>query len=99
MVRSHALVGFCDASLRAYAAAVYLRIETENNIYSHLFCSKTRVAPLKKLTILILEFLFALLLASLISTITNALEPGIELAEPTCHTDSQVALYWIKERE
>ncbi|MCG8621379.1 MAG: hypothetical protein MJE68_05165, partial [Proteobacteria bacterium] len=88
MVRSHKLVGFCDASLRAYAAAVYLRVETKNT-YSHLLCSRTRVAPLKKISIPRLELLSALLLARLISMITNALETEIELAEPTCHTDSQ----------
>lgn len=95
-VRSYALDGFCDASLKAYAAVVYLRFETETNTYSHLLCSKTQVAPLKKVTIPRLELLSALLLARLISTITNALESEIELAKPTCHTDSQVALCWIK---
>jgi hypothetical protein len=95
-VKSYSLDGFCDASLKAYAAVIYLRVETETNTYSHLLCSKTRVAPLKKVTIPRLELLSALLLARLISTITNVLEPEIELIEPTCHTDSQVALCWIK---
>lgn len=96
MVRSYALVGFCDASLRAYAAAIYLRFETENNTNFHLLCSKTRVALLKKVTIPRLELLSALLLARLISTIMNTLEPKIELDKPMCYTDSQVALCWIK---
>ena len=79
-----------------FVMCFYLRFETETNTYSHLLCSKTRVAPLKKVTIPRLELLSALLLARLISTITNALESEIELAKPTCHTDSQVALCWIK---
>lgn len=95
-MRSYALDGFCDASLRAYTAVVYLQFETKTNTYSHLLCSKTRVAPLKKVTILRLELLSALLLARLISTITNALESEIELAKSPCHTDSQVALCWFK---
>ena len=95
-VKSYALDGFCDASQRAYAAVVYLRVETETNTHAHLLCSKTRVAPVKKVTIPRLELLSALLLARLISTITHALESEIELVEPTCHTDSQVALCWIK---
>ena len=69
-VRSYALDGFCNASLKAYAAVVYLRVETESSTYSHLLCSKTRVAPLKKVTIPRLELLSALLLARLISTVT-----------------------------
>ena len=45
------LHGFSDASSYAYAAAVYLRIEQENNVRSVLITSKTRVAPLGGQTI------------------------------------------------
>ena len=91
-VNSYSLLGYCDASQRAYAAVVYLQVETT---VSQFLCSKTRVAPVKKVTIPRLELLSALLLARLISTIQRALEPEIPLSRTTCHTDSQVTLYWI----
>ncbi|GFU10828.1 uncharacterized protein TNCV_3278561 [Trichonephila clavipes] len=59
------LHGFCDASTKAYAAVVYLKSKQE----IHLVSAKTRVAPIKQLTIPRLELCGALLLAELISVI------------------------------
>lgn len=53
-------------------------------------------APLKTLTIPRLELLSAVLLAQLMSNITDSLSTRIDLKEPKCFTDSQVALFWIK---
>ncbi|GFT81506.1 DUF1758 domain-containing protein [Trichonephila clavipes] len=63
------LHGFCDASTKAYAAVVYLKSKQE----IHLVSAKTRVAPIKQLTIPRLELCGALLLAELISVIQKAL--------------------------
>lgn len=78
-MRSYSLQGFCDASRRAYAAVVYLQVETVVGTFTRFLCAKTRVAPLKKLTIPRLELLSALLLARLISTIRHTLDTEIEL--------------------
>ena len=43
--------GFGDASKKAYCATIYLVVETTEGIYSRLLCSKTRIAPLKDLSI------------------------------------------------
>ncbi|XP_052837396.1 uncharacterized protein LOC128253205 [Drosophila gunungcola] len=43
--------GFCDASTAAYGACLYLRSEANGNTEAHLLCAKSRVAPLKALTI------------------------------------------------
>ena len=93
--RSHSLQGYCDASLRAYAAVVYLRTEWDNGVIDRLLCAKTRVAPVKGFTIPRLELLSALLLARLVSTVQAALESEMEFSSVSCHTDSQVALFWI----
>ena len=98
-MNSYSLLGYCNASQRAYAAVVYLQVETDNATVSQVLCSKTRVAPIKKVTIPRLELLSALLLARLISTIRHALEPEILLSRTTCHTDSQVILYWITGKD
>ena len=93
---NYRLYGFCDASITAYAAVVYLVEETDGRKRSSFVASKTRVAPLKTLTIPRLELLSAVLLARLISNTTDSLSTRIDLMEPKCFTDSQVALFWIK---
>ena len=73
-VRSTSLQGFCDASVNAYAAVVYLKIETVDKTYLKFLTSKTRVAPLVEKTIPRHELLSALILARLISHIRSVLE-------------------------
>ena len=94
-VKSVCLRGFCDASKRAYAAVVYLLIETSNGYFTQFVISKTRVSPLKAQTIPRLELLSALLLAKLMHSVASSLETEIVLVKPECYSDSKVALYWI----
>ena len=95
----YTLQGFCDASCRAYAAVVYLRIETLNGIHVRFVAAKTRVAPISGQTIPRLELLAALLLASLITNVFKALEPEMSLGKSSCFTDSKAVLYWIKSTD
>ena len=87
--------GFCDASKEAYAAVVYLLIETPGEHYVRFVASKTRVAPVHEQTIPRLELLSALLLAKLLTSVATSLESELPLSLPTCYTDSKVALFWI----
>lgn len=85
---------FSDASQLAMAAAVFLRVISKNNEISvTLVCSKTKVAPLKRLTISRLELTAALLLTRLVTHVQQALE----LSEVPVYlwTDSSVTLTWI----
>ena len=88
--------GFCDASCKAYAAVVYLLLETSAGCKVQFVASKTRVAPLKSQTIPRLELLSAVLLARLMSSITQAIEGEVTLSKPHCFTDSIVSLFWIR---
>ena len=45
------LHGFSDASTKAYAAAIYVRVVEEDVIHTMLLCAKSRVAPVKTQTI------------------------------------------------
>ena len=59
--------GFCNASEQAYGACIYFRSTNSCGKTSvSLVCSKSRVAPLKLLTLTRLELCAALLLARLI---------------------------------
>jgi len=61
--------GFCDASQKAYGAAIYLRVEVGHNIMTRLLTSKTRVAPVKTVSLSRLELCVALLLSEMIAAI------------------------------
>ena len=93
------LCGFCDASLKAYAGVVYLLLETTTSLSVKFIAAKTRVAPLQKQTIPRLELLSALLLARLLTSVTQSLEQELQLSPSRCFTDSTVALCWIKGAE
>ena len=63
-VASIQLHGFSDAS---YAGVVYLRVtDSENDVHVSLVTSKTKVAPIKRLTVPWLELCGAHLLAQLL---------------------------------
>lgn len=88
------LHGFCDASQQAYSALVYARsINSEGSITTRLVVSKTKVAPLKRLTIPRLELAGAVLLIKLMSHIVQVLEA---FETPMfLWTDSSITLTWI----
>lgn len=72
-VRSY-LHAFCDASLRAYGACIYLQtVDRENNCHSSLLCSKSRVAPIKNKTITLpkLELCGAVILVRLLQGVRD----------------------------
>ena len=92
--RSVQIHGFCDASETAFAAVVYLRVEDSwDFVHTSLIMSKTRVAPLKRLTIPRLELCGAQLLAQILSHVVQVLD--LPLCETYAWTDSTVVLSWL----
>ena len=94
---SCSLQRFCDASIKAYAAVIYLKVETLYGVYVRFVTSKSRVSPLERQSIPRLELLPALLLARLIDNVERALKSVLTLGPSTCWTDSKVSLYWITQ--
>ena len=89
-VTSFELHGFSDASEHAYAAVVYLRtIDQLGNIQVSLVTSKTKVAPIKCLTIHRLELCGAHLLAHLLHHVRQVLEI------PLSHICAWIVLNWL----
>jgi len=88
---------FCDASEQAYATAAYVRIISKSNskIHTSLMMCRTRVAPLKKMTLPRLELLGAMLSARVGAYIREAI-PLLKGVRFWYWTDSSAALGWIR---
>ena len=93
------LHGFCDSSTEVYCAVVYLRLIYRGNVKVSFLASKTKVAPLKTLTIPRLELLGCLLLSKLIKEIITASSNRIKYDDVYCWSDSEIALAWIRGKE
>ncbi|XP_076301700.1 uncharacterized protein LOC143219711 [Lasioglossum baleicum] len=90
------LHGFSDASSRAFAAAVYIRvIQANTSVKTTLIAAKSKVAPLKTLSIPRLELNAAVLLSKLIESILSTLQ--CPTAPIYCWTDSTVVLDWMNK--
>ncbi|XP_046406924.1 uncharacterized protein LOC124171707 isoform X1 [Ischnura elegans] len=92
------LHGFADASKSTYGAVLYLRTSNksaEKSFRVRMIQAKTRVAPLKTISIPRLELSAAHLLAKLTNHHTKRFES--ELLKIHLWTDSQDVLCWLKE--
>ncbi|GFV52642.1 integrase catalytic domain-containing protein [Trichonephila clavipes] len=87
--------GFSDASERDHAPVLYIKCFNESGqSQARLLCSKSRVAPLKTLTIPRLELSAALLLSRLVKKVVPILQ--LPIHKIWMWTDSTIALAWIK---
>ncbi|GIX68485.1 reverse transcriptase [Caerostris darwini] len=94
----HSLHVFCDASQQAYATCIFLRSVNQQGVTCHLVAARSRVAPLKSISISRLELLGCCIGLRLAKTICTDLEElgGI----PVYYwSDSMNCLYWIKNDE
>uniref|UniRef100_A0ABD2WIV5 DUF5641 domain-containing protein n=1 Tax=Trichogramma kaykai TaxID=54128 RepID=A0ABD2WIV5_9HYME len=87
---------FCDASKVGYGACIYVRsIDTMGRILVRLACSKSRVAPLKDITIPRLELCAAELLLSLY--LEAGFESFMSINKIFFWSDSTIVLQWLKK--
>ncbi|XP_062538030.1 uncharacterized protein LOC134206341 [Armigeres subalbatus] len=84
---------FVDASENGFAAAVYLRFENADTVECALVSAKTRVAPLKFLSIPRSELQAAVIGVRLADTISKSL--SIHVSQRMFWTDSKDVLCWL----
>ena len=75
---------------------IYLWIEVNNNVSVISVAAKTRVTPIRIVSIPRLELLSALLLSRLVVSVEGALQSELQLDGTICYTDLKVTLYWIQ---
>ncbi|XP_055933001.1 uncharacterized protein LOC129963022 [Argiope bruennichi] len=86
---------FCDASQLAYATCIYLRSENEEGVSCQLVQSRSRVAPLKPVTVSRLE------LDTIGIRLMTTIKRDLHMEDVTTFywTDSMNALHWIRNEE
>lgn len=86
---------FADASEKAMGCVAYARVSDEHGQTSiHMITSKSKVAPVRKMTIPRLELWAALMAAELSQFVRTTLNMGT--VEAFFWTDSIIAVYWIR---
>ena len=89
------VITFVDASLKAYGAVVCLHCEYEDTTIScRLISSKTKVAPLKPISVPRLELMAAVLGLRLTQRIVSILE--VSMNTVMFYSDSNDVLWWIR---
>ena len=89
------LHGFSDASQQAMAAVLYIKTKTlTSHSNSEFLMSKTKAAPLKRLSIPRLELGATVLLTNLAKHILN--NSRLPISQIHLWTDARVALTWIR---
>ena len=82
---------FADSSPKAYGAAAYIC----NGRQSSLVMAKSRVAPLKELTLPQLELMAALIGTRLANFVSCALKPRYPNLKVKLWTNSEIVLHWL----
>ncbi len=86
------LHGFCDASIKAHGAVVYVKTtDGHGNSRINLVIAKSRVAPVQTVMLPRLELCGGVLLANLIKTTSEELN----IENVYCWTDSSITLDWV----
>lgn len=91
------VLGFADASEKAYGGVVYLHVyfPDEDRFVISLMCAKSRVAPLRNVTLARLELCGSMILAKLMRIVIDTYSKRCKINNVYAFSDSTVALAWI----
>ena len=92
------LHGYADSSGKAYACVIYLRTLFDNGeVLTTFIASKSRVAPIKKITIPRLELMGVVIGCRMIKFVSDQLK--INLEKSILFTDSKYVVEWTKTKK
>ncbi|XP_073821565.1 uncharacterized protein [Musca autumnalis] len=86
--------GFSDASMRAYGCCFYVRALDSSGVSCRLLTAKSKVAPLKTMSLPRLELSAAHLMANMWLRIKPMMK--FEVENVYFWSDSEIILYWLK---
>ena len=86
---------FCDASEKAFATDIYIRIRVSDSIHTYLLTAKSKVAPIKVVSLPRLELCGAVLMAEMADVILPEL--GIDQYDSFFWTDSTIVLACLRK--
>lgn len=88
------LHGFCDASIEAYGAVIYVRsTNADEATHTSIVSAKSRVAPKSQKSLARLELCAALLLAKLTERVLSMF--SLKIDNVTLWSDATIVLHWI----
>ena len=96
-ISSFDLLCFCDASVSAYAAVVYLRSSDSNQPAVKLVFSKSRLAPKKAVSVPRLELLAAVIGVRALSYV--AMQLRVPISSRYLWSDSKCVLHWLTSKK
>ena len=95
-IEQYSLHAFGDASKKAFCSVIYLVMKSASGYHCKLVTSKSRVVPLKEMSVPRLELIAALILARLLNNVKHSLESQILFESIYCWSDSTIVLSWLK---
>ena len=95
-IEQYSLYAFGDASKKAFCSVIYLVMKTASGYHCKLVTSKSRVVPLKEMSVPRLELIAALILARLFNNVKHSLESQILFESIYCWSDSTIFLSLLK---
>lgn len=87
--------GFADASAKSYGMCFYVRAEGHDSIECNLVIAKTKVAPLKGMTIPRLELSAVVMMANALKQVCDT--HGVCIENVTLWTDSSIVIHWLSK--
>ena len=87
---------FCDANMDGYGAVAYMGYKSENKIHCSFLMGKSRIKPLKAITIPRMELAAATVAIKMAATL--CFEVGYDRTQVTYHTDSTSVLYFLNSQ-
>ena len=93
----YTLTCFCDASAKAYSCCIYLHQDNIAETKAEIIFSKSRLAPVKKLTIPKLEIMAVLIGVRSLCFVKEQLRLDLDIC--FLWTDSQCVLHWINSKK
>ncbi|XP_055918507.1 uncharacterized protein LOC129950600 [Eupeodes corollae] len=93
---NYQLHAFSDSSEDAFGTCVYIRsVDDNGTVRTNLLCGKSKVAPVRKVTLPRLELCAAVMMVQLVQRLKEIF--GSILHHITYWTDSSIVLNWISE--